>query len=66
MSRRTAAWVAWSVSALSLSIMAVGLLLIFLGWSTPLPPGRYPWTYMAIDIGLRRVWRMVLASVASL
>jgi hypothetical protein len=30
--------------------MAVGLLLIFLGWSTPLPPGWYPWTYMAIDI----------------
>jgi hypothetical protein len=50
MSRRTAAWVAWSVSALSFSIMALGLLLIFLGWSTPLPPGWYPWTYMAIDI----------------
>jgi hypothetical protein len=50
MSRRTAAWVAWSVCALSLLIMAVGLLLIFLGWSTPLPPGWYPWTYMAIDI----------------
>ena len=52
MSRRTAAWVAWSVCAASLLIMAVGLLLIFLGWSTPLPPGRDPWTYMAIDIGL--------------
>jgi hypothetical protein len=50
MSRRTSAWVAWSVCALSLSIMAVGLLLIFLGWSTPLPLGWYPWTYMAIDI----------------
>jgi MFS family permease len=50
LSRRTAAWVAWSVCALSLLIMAVGLLLIFLGWSTPLPPGWYPWTYMAIDI----------------
>ena len=50
MSRRTSAWVAWSVCVLSLSIMAVGLLLIFLGWSTPLPLGWYPWTYMAIDI----------------
>jgi hypothetical protein len=52
MSRRTAAWVAWSVCAASLLIMAVGLLLILLGWSTPLPSGWYPWTYMAIDIGL--------------
>jgi hypothetical protein len=30
--------------------MAAGLVLIFLGWSTPLPPGWYPWTYMASDI----------------
>ena len=50
MSRRTATWVAWSVCAASLLIMALGLLLIFLGWSTPLPPGWYPWTYMANDI----------------
>src|SRR5918995_2963244 len=50
MSRRTATWVAWSVCAASLLIMALGLLLIFLGWSTPLPPGWYPWTYMASDI----------------
>jgi hypothetical protein len=50
MSRRTAAWVAWSVCAVSLLIMALGLLLIFLGWSTPRPPGWYPWAYMANDI----------------
>jgi hypothetical protein len=50
MSRRTSAWVAWSLCAVSVLVMAVGLLLIFLGWSTPLPPGWYPWTYMAIDI----------------
>ena len=50
MSRRTAAWVAWSVCAASLLIMALGLLLIFLGWSTSLPPGWYPWAYMANDI----------------
>jgi hypothetical protein len=30
--------------------MALGLLLIFFGWSTPLPPGWYPWTYLANDI----------------
>jgi MFS family permease len=50
MSRRTAAWVAWSVCTVSLLIMALGLLLILLGWSTPLPPGWYPWAYMANDI----------------
>ena len=50
MSRRTAAWLAWSVCAASLLIMALGLVLIFLGWSTPLPPGWYQWTYMANDI----------------
>jgi hypothetical protein len=50
MSHRTAAWLAWSVCALSLSIMTVGLLLISLGWSAPLPAGWYPWTYMASDI----------------
>ena len=50
MSRRTAAWVAWSVCAASLLIMALGLLLIILGWSTPLHPGWTPWAYMANDI----------------
>jgi hypothetical protein len=50
MSRRTAAWVAWSVCAASLLVMALGLVLISLGWSTPLPPEWYPWTYMANDI----------------
>jgi hypothetical protein len=50
MSRRTSAWVAWSVSIVSLSIMALGLLLIILGWSTPLLPGWTPWAYMANDI----------------
>jgi hypothetical protein len=30
--------------------MALGLLLIFFGLSTPLPPGSYPWTYLANDI----------------
>jgi MFS family permease len=52
MSRHTAGWVAWSVCGVSLLMMTFGLLLILLGWSTPLPSGWYPWTYMAIDIGL--------------
>jgi MFS family permease len=50
MSRRTAGRVAWSVCAVSLLIMALGLLLILLGWSTPLPTGWYPWTYLANDV----------------
>jgi hypothetical protein len=50
MSRRTAGWLAWSVCAVSVLVMALGLVLILLGWSTPLPPGWYPWTYMANDI----------------
>jgi hypothetical protein len=50
MSRRTAAWLAWSVCAVSLLIMALGLLLIFARWSTPLPAEWYPWTYLANDV----------------
>jgi hypothetical protein len=47
---RTAGWVAWSVCAVSLLVMTLGLLLIVLGWSTPLPLGWYPWTLLASDI----------------
>ena len=49
MSHRAAAWLAWTLAAVSLLVMALGLLLIFLGWSTPLPKGWYPWTYQAIE-----------------
>ena len=53
MSRRAAACLAWKLAAVSLLIMALGLLLIFLGWSTPLPRGWHPWAYQAIDaVGL--------------
>ena len=50
MSHRASAKVAWSVCGLSLLIMALGLLLVFFGWSTPLPPEWYPWTLLANDI----------------
>jgi MFS family permease len=49
MSPRAAARLAWSVCAVSLLLMALGLLLIFASWSTPLPTGWYPWTYLAND-----------------
>jgi hypothetical protein len=43
MSSRAAAWLAWSMCAVSLSLMAFSLLLIVTGWSTPLPGGWTPW-----------------------
>ena len=53
MSRRTAAWVAWSVCAVSMLILASSLLLIVLGWSTPLPRGWTPWRDQAVsDFGV--------------
>src|ERR671911_2126005 len=50
MSPRAATRLAWSVCAVSLLLMALGLLLIFARWSTPLPTGWYPWTYLANDL----------------
>jgi hypothetical protein len=43
MSRRAATWLAWSECAAALVFFALTLLLIFLGWSTPLPMGWVPW-----------------------
>jgi len=43
MSAHAIAWVAWSVCAVSLLLMGFSLLLIVLGWSTPLPRGWSPW-----------------------
>src|SRR4028119_861389 len=48
MSARAASWLAWSLVAVSLLITILGLLLIFLGWSTPLPEGWTPWHGQAI------------------
>ena len=49
MSTRAAAWLAWSVCALSLLMLAVVLVVAFLGWSSPLPRGWYPWPDVAIE-----------------
>jgi hypothetical protein len=43
MSRRAAAWLAWSVCATVLVLFGLTLVLVFLGWSTPLPKGWVPW-----------------------
>jgi hypothetical protein len=50
MSRRTAAWLAWAVCAMSLLILASSLLLIVLGSSTPLPRGWTPWQDQAVSV----------------
>ena len=44
-----AAWLAWSVCAVSLVLMVFSLLLVFLGWSEPLPKGWSPWQDQALS-----------------
>jgi hypothetical protein len=46
---RAAAWLAWSLCALCLVLTALSLLVVFLGWSTPLPNGWAPWGDQIID-----------------
>jgi hypothetical protein len=48
MRSRAAAWLAWSMCTVSLSLMAFSLLLIVFGWSTPLPRGWTPWMQHAV------------------
>ena len=50
MSRRAASWLAWSVCAASLLLIAFSLLLVLLGWSTPLPKGWSPWREQAVSL----------------
>ena len=50
MSRRAASRVAWSVCAAVLLILALSLVLIVLGWSTPLPQGWAPWRDQAVSL----------------
>jgi len=45
-----AAWLAWVVCALTLSVLALVLVVIVLGWSTPLPQGRTPWPDQAVSL----------------
>ncbi len=50
MSARTTAQLAWSLCAVTLSVLALVLVVILLGWSTPLPQGRIPWRDQAISL----------------
>ena len=50
MSARTTARLAWLVCGATLTVLASVLLLIILGWSTPLPRGRPPWQDQALSL----------------
>jgi hypothetical protein len=50
MSTRAATRLAWSLCAVSLLILALSLLLIALGWPTPLPRGWTPWRDQAVSL----------------
>jgi len=47
---RGASWLAWSLCVVSLLILFLSLLLIVLGWSTPLPGARTPWRDQAVSV----------------
>ncbi len=47
---RTIAWLAWVVCALTLSVLALVLVVILLGWTTPLPGGWSPWRQQAVSV----------------
>jgi hypothetical protein len=50
MSAHVASWLAWSVCVLSLLVLALSLLLILLGSSSPLPRGVTPWRDQAVSV----------------
>ena len=50
MSARAVSWLAWSVCGLTLLVLALSMLLIFLGWSTPLPSEWTPWRDQTVSL----------------
>ncbi len=50
MNIRTATWLAWSACTVVLLVLALSLLLILLGWSTPLPQGLKPWRDQVVSL----------------
>jgi uncharacterized integral membrane protein len=50
MSARAVSWLAWSVCAVTLLVLALAMLLIVLGWSTPLPRGWMPWRDQTVSL----------------
>jgi hypothetical protein len=53
MSNRPVSWLAWAICGLTLLVLALSMLLIFLGWSTPLPGGLTPWRdQIVVSLGI--------------
>ena len=50
MSARASPWIAWSVFAVTLLVLALSMVLIVLGWSTPLPRGWIPWRDQTVSL----------------
>ena len=50
MSARASSWIAWSVCAVTLLVLALSMLLITLGWSTPLPSGWTSWRDQTVSL----------------
>jgi hypothetical protein len=50
MSARAYTWIAWSVCTVTLLVLALAMLLIVLGWSTPLPRGWTPWRDQTVSL----------------
>ncbi|MBA3702125.1 MAG: hypothetical protein H0W79_04750 [Rubrobacteraceae bacterium] len=50
MSYRAVSWLAWSVCAVTLLVLALSMLLIALGWSTPLPGEWTPWRDQTVSL----------------
>lgn len=50
MSARTADRLAWTVCASTLSLLALVMRVVLLGWSVPLPRGQTPWPQQAITV----------------
>ena len=50
MNARAVSWLAWSVCGVTLLVLALSMLLIFLGWSTPLQREWTPWRDQSISL----------------
>jgi hypothetical protein len=50
MSARASPWIAWSVCAATLLVLALSMLLIVLSWSTPLPRGWMSWRDQTVSL----------------
>jgi hypothetical protein len=50
MSNRAVSWLAWAVCAVTLLVLTMSMLMIVLGWSTPLPGELTPWRDQTVSL----------------